>query len=511
MKILTGGQFRELDRYTIEHEPIASIELMERASRAIASELQSRWDTDTRFVIFAGPGGNGGDGLAVARLLTEAGYDVSAYLFNVTGKLNPDCETNRDRLAQVPSAQLTEVTAEFVFPELRASDVVVDALFGTGLNKPISGGFAHIVRRLNQSGATVVSIDIPSGLMTEDNAFNDTSTIVRADLTLTLQHLKLAFLFAENHKFVGEVKTLDIGLSEEGQEGMKCYLWMTEQNDVRQLLRVRSPFAHKGQLGHALLVAGSRGMAGAAVMAAQAALWSGLGKLTVHSPMANLNLLQMAVPEAVVELDPDEHIISSAVDASDFQVIGIGPGLGRNHYTASALHDYLRQQVGPMVVDADALNILAEHQEWLEELPADSILTPHPKELDRLVGYNTNSFDRMNKARQLAETHHVFVVLKGRYTQVCTPLGDVLFNPTGNAGMATAGSGDVLTGILTGLLAQGYLPSEAAVLGVWLHGAAGDAAAAELGQECMLATDIIRHLPDAFRRLREAASRSLRV
>lgn len=502
MKILTGGQFRELDRYTIEHEPIASIDLMERASCALAAELQSRWDTDTRFFIFAGPGGNGGDGLAVARLMAEAGYDVTAYLFNVTGKLNPDCEANLGRLRQVQSAQLYEVTAEFVFPELRAADVAVDALFGTGLNKPVSGGFAHIVRRMNQSGATVVSIDIPSGLMTEDNTFNDISTIVRADLTLTLQQPKLAFLFAENHKFIGEVKTLDIGLDEEGMQGLKSYLWVTEENDVRHLLRVRSPFAHKGQLGHALLVAGSRGMAGAAIMSAQAALRSGLGKLTVHSPMTNLNLLQAAVPEAVVELDPDEHIISSAIDASDFQVIGIGPGLGRSHYTATALHDYVRQQVGPMVIDADALNILAEHQEWLEELPTDSILTPHPKELDRLVGYNTNSFDRMNKARQLAVSHHVFVVLKGRYTQVCTPLGDVLFNPTGNAGMATAGSGDVLTGILTGLLAQGYLPSEAVVLGVWLHGAAGDAAADELGEECMLATDIIRHLPDAFRRVK---------
>ncbi len=503
MKILTGGQFRELDKYTIEHEPIASIDLMERASRAIAQELLRRWPVETPFIIFAGPGGNGGDGLAVARMLAEAGYGVTAYLFNVTGKLNADCATNRDRLQQTEGVQFVEVTAEFVFPELHSDVVVVDALFGTGLNKPISGGFAHIVRRLNQAACTVVSIDMPSGLMTEDNAYNDSTTIVRAQLTLTLQHLKLAFLYAENSKYTGEVKVLDIGLSQEWLSQQKGYLWLTEESEMRSLLRSRSRFAHKGEMGHALLVAGSRGMAGAAVMAAQATLRSGVGKLTVHSPFGNLFLLQNQVPEAIVEVDPDEDIITSPLDASVYQAIGIGPGLGKNRYTASALHGYISQQVGPMVVDADTLNILAENQEWLNELPPDSILTPHPKELDRLVGHHTNSFDRMNKARNLAVTLHLFVVLKGHYTQVCTPTGDVLFNPTGNPGMATAGSGDVLTGILTGLLAQGYLPSEAAVLGVWLHGAAGDAAAAELGEECMLATDIIRHLPDAFRRLRK--------
>lgn len=506
MKILTGGQFRELDSYTIEHEPIASIDLMERASRAIASELQNRWDSTTRFVVFAGPGGNGGDGLAVARLLAEAGYEVTAYLFNVNRRLNPDCQTNRDRLRLTQGAQLFEITEEFIFPTLRSDEVVVDALFGTGLNKPISGGFAHIVKRINQSACTIVSIDMPSGLMTEDNAFNDVSSVVRADVTLTLQLPKLAFLFAENHKYVGEVKVLDIGLSQQGLQQQRNYLWLTEEGDVRSMLRTRSPFAHKGDMGHALLVAGSRGMAGAAIMAAEAALRSGIGKLTIHSPLSNIDLLQAQVPQAIVEMDPDEDVVSSAIDADMYQAVGIGPGLGVSRHTAAAVHSYLQQQLGPMVIDADALNILSANPSWLDELPADSILTPHPKELDRLLGFHTNSFDRMNKARNLAITLHVFVVVKGRFTQVCTPTGDVYFNPTGNSGMATAGSGDVLTGILTGLLAQGYLPSEAAVLGVWLHGAAGDAAAAALGPECMLATDIIKHLPDAFRRLRASSS-----
>lgn len=508
MQILTGGQFRALDQYTIEHEPVESIDLMERASRAIVSELRSRWGVDRRFVIFSGPGGNGGDGLAVARLMAEAGYTVLAYLFNVNGRLNADCEINRDRLRQLANSSasqlvsLCEITTEFAFPELHPSDVIIDALFGTGLNKPVSGGFAHIVKRLNQSACTVVSIDTPSGLMTEDNTYNDTQCIVRADLTLTIQHLKLAFLFAENFKYTGEVQVLDIGLSSDWKSEEHGYLWLTEQSEVRQLLRTRSQFAHKGEMGHALLVAGSCGMGGAAVLAAQAALRSGLGKLTVHTPLANLFLMQSQIPEAVVELDPDEHVVSSAIDASVFQALGIGPGITTSRYAAAALQGYLSQQEGPMVIDADALNILSEHRDWLSLIPPDSILTPHPKELDRLVGYQTNCFERMNKARNLAVTHHVFVVLKGHYTQVCTPTGDVHFNPTGNPGMATAGSGDVLTGIITGLLAQGYLPSEAALLGVWLHGAAGDVAAEELGEECMLASDIIRFLPAAFKKLK---------
>lgn len=503
MKILTGGQFRELDRYTIENEPIASIELMERASRAVADEILRRWPDETqRIFVFAGPGGNGGDGLATARMLTEAGRMVTAYLFNVNGRLNPDCETNRDRLVQTEGATLIEITTELVFPDLRADDLVIDALFGTGLSKPISGGFALVTKRLNQSPCTIVSIDIPSGLMCEDNAYNDTSSVVRADATLSIQLPKLAFFFSESQRFVGDFTLLPIGLSEEGLNNLKSHLWLTEEAEVRHLLRRRPRFAHKGTMGHAFLVVGSRGMAGAAILSARAALRTGVGKLTLHLPYSMLDILQSSVPEAIVQMDIDADTISSAYDANDYQAIGIGPGIGRHHHTATAFHAYLQQQVGPMVIDADALNILATNQEWLRELPPDSILTPHPKELDRIVGHCSSSFERMNRARNLAITHKVFVVVKGHYSQICTPTGNVLFNPTGNPGMATAGSGDVLTGILTSLLAQGYLPCEAVQLGIYLHGLAGDLAAVELGEECLVASDIIRFLPAAFSHLR---------
>lgn len=502
MKVLTGGQFHELDLYTIEHEPIASIELMERASRAVADELLRSFSVDgRRVVVFAGPGGNGGDGLAVARMLAEAGCDVTAYLFNVRGHLSADCDCNRRRLMAVEGVDFVEVTSEFTFPELTADDIVVDALFGTGLGKPLSGGFAMVAKRLNQSRATIVSIDVPSGLMCEDNSYNDSQAIVQATATFSIQLPKLSFFFAENQRYVGEFRLLPIGLSQEGLMAMKTPFWLSEEGEMCGLLRTRPRYAHKGTMGHALLVAGSRGMAGAAILASRAALRSGLGKVTVHIPHDCLGILQVSVPEAIVQMDADSDVVSAAIDASNFRALGIGPGLGRSRYTAMALHSYLSNQSSPMVIDADAINLLAENPDWLELLPPDSILTPHPRELEGLIGHCANSFERMNRARHLATTHHVFVVVKGRFSQVCTPTGDVLFNPTGNPGMATAGAGDVLTGILTGLLAQGYLPAEAVQLGVYLHGLAGDLAAADLGEDSLIASDIINYLPQAFKKI----------
>lgn len=503
MKILTGGQFRELDLFTIEHEPVSSLQLMERASRAVADEILRRWpDKERRVFVFAGPGGNGGDGLAVARMLAEAGRIVTAYLFNVRGQLNPDCESNRDLLLQRDDVQLVEVTSELLFPELHPDDLVVDALFGTGLNKPLNGGFALVCKRLNQSQATIVSIDLPSGLMCEDNAYNDITCVVRASATLSIQLPKLSFFFSENQRYVGDFVLLPIGLSSEGIDTMKTHLWLTETEEIQSLLRRRPRFAHKGTMGHALLVAGSRGMAGAAILASRAALRGGVGKLTLHTPYACLDIIQSSVPEVVVQMDVDSDIVSSAFDATNYQSVGIGPGLGRSRYTGAALHEYLLQQTGPMVIDADALNLLADNKEWLSDIPPESILTPHPRELDRLAGNSQTSYERMNRARNLAITYGVFVVVKGHYSQICTPSGDVYFNPTGNPGMATAGSGDVLTGLLTSLLAQGYLPAEAVQLGVYLHGLAGDLAAADLGEESLIASDLINYLPSAFQCLR---------
>ena len=503
MKIFTSSQIKELDKYTIEHEPVKSIDLMERAARAVADAIMERWMSNVPVVVFAGPGNNGGDALAVARMLADDGYQVQTFLFNISGRLSADCAENRQRLTDRKGRPLfTEVTQEFDPPRLEEGMLVIDGLFGSGLNKPLAGGFASLVKYINASSAKVVSIDMPSGLMTEDNTYNVRANIVRADVTLTLGQLKLSFLFPENQQFLGEVEILDIGLSEEGISRMETQYTLTTEADVRPLLRPRNIFSHKGTMGHALLVAGSYGMAGAAVLAARACLRSGVGKVTVHTPRRNVAVLQTATPEAVLHLDREETIFSEAVGTDDYQALGIGPGLGTTEQTSIAMIAQLRRATCPVVADADALNILSARHAWLMQLPKGIILTPHPRELDRLEGQCVDSYERLTKALQLAEKLQGYVVLKGHHTAICMPDGHVAFNTTGNAGMATAGSGDVLTGIITALLARGYQQHEACLLAVYLHGLAGDLAAQELGEESLIASDIIDYLPKAFFRVR---------
>ena len=337
IKIFPTIQIKELDAYTIENEPIASIDLMERASQALAKVISERWGAETPFTVFAGPGNNGGDALAVSRLLAEQGYRVEVYLFNTKGTLSPDCETNKERLARVSGIDFHEITTQFVPPVLTAEHVVVDGLFGSGLNKPLSGGFAAVVKYINSSPATVVAIDVPSGLMGEDNTYNIQANIIRADLTLSLQLPKLAFLFAENEPFVGEWQLLDIGLSEEAITEKETDFALTEHEDMASVLKPRGKFAHKGSFGRALLIAGSQGMAGASVLAARACLRSGVGLLTVHIPFCNNFIVQTAVPEAMTEIDINDVRFSCATDTDDYQAVGIGPGLGRAEDTEATL------------------------------------------------------------------------------------------------------------------------------------------------------------------------------
>lgn len=507
MKIFLTSDIKQLDAYTIEHEPIASIDLMERAAQALTEAIMERWsDHTTPFTVFAGPGNNGGDALAVARLMAEQGYRPEVYLFNPQGHLSKDCQTNRDRLAEVEGVVFHEVATQFAPPALTAGHVVIDGLFGSGLNKPLTGGFAAVVKYTNASPAQVVSIDIPSGLMGEDNTYNIQAHIMRAHLTLSLQLPKLAFLFAENAPYVGEWKLLDIGLSHEAIEQADTDYALTEDNDMLPMLKPRGKFAHKGNFGRALLIAGSQGMAGASVLAAKACLRSGVGLLTVHVPFCNNSIVQTAVPEAMTELDYSETCFSEYTDTDDFQAVAIGPGLGRRPETEDAVLQQIASCQTPMVVDADALNILGEHREFLNRLPQGSILTPHPKELERLVGTCRNSYERLDKACQLARATGVHIVLKGAYSTVITPEGKCWFNQTGNPGMATGGSGDVLTGVLLALLAQGYDTTTAARLGVYIHGLAGDMCRKRQGMTGMTAGDLVQMLPAAWRMLEEATA-----
>lgn len=502
MKVLTNIQIKELDRYTIEHEPISSIDLMERAAQQITRVIVSRWDVHTSVKVFAGPGNNGGDALAVARMLAEMGYLVEAFLFNTGNKLSPDCALNRDRAMDIHGLLLHEITNQFTPPELTENDLVIDGLFGSGLNKPLNGGFASLVKYINSTPSDVVSIDIPSGLMCEDNEYNIRNHIVRATLTLTLQQPKVSFFFPEYQEFIGEYIILNIGLHPQGIEDANAIYYITEENELKKILRKRNLFAHKGTMGHGLLIAGSYGMAGASVLAAKAALRSGLGKVTVHTPIKNNDILQISVPEAILRHDNDDYRFTSPCNPDIYQAVAIGPGIGTSKETALALVEQIRRTQVPLVLDADALNILGDHKGWLQQLPQNSILTPHIKEMDRINGNCLESYERLNKARDLATRQHIYIILKGAWTAIIHPNGDIYFNPTGNPGMATAGSGDVLTGIILGLLSQGYPQADACRLGVYLHGLAGDLAAEKLGEESLCASDIIRYLPKAFKKLK---------
>ena len=512
MKILSASQLKVVDAYTIEHEPISSTNLMERASRAIADKIRSHWSIDTPVKIFAGPGNNGGDALAIARMLGETNYKVYVYLFNTSDSLSADCQINKQRLIDfqdvkqntmgVRNVELVEVTSQFTPPKLEEGDLVVDGLFGTGLSRPLNGGFASVVKYINSSPATVVSIDIPSGLMCEDNTYNVMNHIVKANYTFTLQYPKLAFFFAENEQYVGKWEVLDIGGKDPMTEETHTSYYFTEQSDLRPMLKLRSKFAHKGTVGHALLIAGKRGMAGAAILAARACMRSGAGKLTVRVPEHNVRIMQEAVPEAILNIDVDQNCFSQSFDTSEFDAMAIGPGIGTSSYTVQAFIEQVSMTKCPMVIDADALNILGSHRGWITQLPRRCILTPHKKELFGLISTTRNSYEELERTRELAARQQVYIVIKGAYSAIVTPEGNVYFNSSGNPGMATAGAGDVLTGVIVSLLAQGYVPEVAARLGVYLHGLAGDLAAEDLSYEGVISSDLVEYLPKAFKTLR---------
>lgn len=505
MKIFTALQIRELDKYTIEHEPIASIDLMERAAEKLTAAIIEEYGQKDKIVVFAGSGNNGGDALAVARMLLRRGYNVSTYLFNISGHISDDCAANKKRLIDDNAdAKFTEVTVNFDPPKLDNKTLIVDGLFGTGLKKPLTGGFAALVKYINNSQAAVISIDTPSGLMPEDNTYNIKDNIVKADVTLTLQQQKLSMMFAENSKYVGRLRVLDIGLSPEYIANTACLYSTIDGRAVATKMLRRNEFANKGDMGHALLVAGSYGMAGAAILAAKACMRGGAGKTTVLTARENRMALQTAVPEAVLKLDEDKEIITESVDTNAYSAMGIGPGLGTDEDTAIAMISQLQRTTCPTVVDADALNMLASHSAWMQQLPEGLILTPHPKELDRLMGAAAASdHDRLTNARELAERLEAFVLLKGHHTALCSPDGRVVFNTSGNAGMATAGSGDVLTGLLTALLARGYERYDACLTAMYLHGLAGDIAIQTTGEESLIASDIVDNLPKAFMQLQQ--------
>ena len=503
MKIFTTKEIKAIDARTVELEKISQIDLMERAATSVAYEIMSRWRPDRRFVVFAGPGNNGGDALAVARLLWAEGYTrIEVFFFNVpSSRLSDCCRINRDRLVAVNGIDYTEVVGgEFDPPALSYGDVVIDGLFGSGLMEPLKGGFTSLVQYINDSKAFVVSIDTPSGLLGEWN-LGDRRNIVRANLTFAFQFKRLSFFFAENAEFVGECKVLDIALNQEAMRSTRSNFYLVEDYEVKNVLRSRPLHCNKYNFGNMLLVAGSYGMYGAAVLAARAAMRSGVGLMTVHGACSGHDILQISVPEAKYESDHDDWITTDIALSHNYNAVALGPGIGTDEKTIDALEIFLKNSHKPCVLDADALNCIAKRPMLLDCITAKSVITPHAAEFDRIFGTHHSEEERLRRAIEMAKKYQLVIVLKSHYTMTVNTDGRVYINSNGNPGMATAGSGDVLTGIIGALLAQGYDSRTSAVLGVFIHGAAGDMASVTHGTYGMVAGDIVDNIGQVIRNL----------
>ncbi len=501
MEILSAEQIRAWDEYTMQHEPIASIDLMERAASSCFSWLEINGYTERSFSIYCGKGNNGGDGLALARMLSMLECYVTVHILEFGHLGTDDFQSNLARLHQTP-VEVRFVQGTEHFHPIPPDDILIDALLGSGLNRKLEGVTAQLVEHLNQSGNEIIAIDIPSGLFVSSSSKDSVS--IQATHTLSFQCYKPAFLMPENAAAVGEIHILNIGLHPGYLKTVTGESELLDAAIIHAIFKPRKSFANKGNFGHALLMAGSYGKIGAAVLGARACLRSGVGLLTCQVPGCGYQILQTTVPEAMILTDTDDKIHTAFPgDLSTYAVIGIGPGIGKEDRTVAFLEDILRRYQRPMVVDADALNILATHPTLLSLLPPYSLLTPHPKEFERLFGPSPNDFARLETAREQAKRLQCVILLKGHYTFIAMPGGKSYFNSTGNPGMAKGGSGDVLTGILTSLLSQSYSPGEAALLGVYLHGLAGDLAAAADAQESMLPSDLIDHLGAAFRHIQQ--------
>ncbi len=498
MKILDVSKIREADSFTIQNEPIASIDLMERAGYNCSKWIIKKLKKEQQVFIFVGPGNNGGDGLVIGRLLSKKAYQVHIVLVHFTETYSDDFKTNLKRIHKLKDIDFVDVKDAKDLPKIDSQSLIIDSIFGSGLSRAVEGLAAEAIKHINNSSAIVVAIDIPSGLFADTLSNSKEGEIIQADYSLSLELPKYSFMFPENEFFVGELIIIPIGLHSGFINTASEKALLIDRYEARTLLQTRTKFSHKGTYGHALLIAGSYGKMGAAVLAARSALRSGLGLLSTHVPKQGVNILQTAVPESMLSIDENEEYFSQLPDLKNYNTIGIGPGLGTNKQSQNSLKLLIQEFQGPMVLDADALNILSENRTWLSFMRPGNIFTPHPKEFERLAGKSDNSFERVQKQLDFAVKNQVYLVLKGAYTSIATPQGKLFFNASGNAGMATAGSGDVLTGIILGLLAQSYPPLEATLLGVYIHGLAGDKAATKKGMQALIAGDIVDYLGKAF-------------
>ena len=496
MKILSTSQIRELDQYTIKNEPIHSIDLMERASVHFCEWFTHQFTDIKKTVnIFCGNGNNGGDGLAVTRILHLKGYDVNIYLCNIGSNRSEDNQVNLDRLAQFENIPVSPINEGDDFTQISPDGIIIDAIFGSGLNRPVTEYWADFLDYLNQLDVIRIAIDIPSGLFADKDT---KTTTFHSNYTLTFELPKLSFFFLENQESIGNWIVKKIGLHPDKITSSATPYFYVDKNMIGTLLKSRPKFGHKGTFGHALLIVGSYGKMGAAILSSTACIRSGAGLLSVHIPKCGYEIMQISVPEAMASIDQHQYYLSEIPKLRNYKAIGIGCGLDKKKTSRAALKELLKKATQPLVLDADALNILSQQPDWYDLIPPNSILTPHPKEFERLFGKTEHHFDRIQLQINEAQKRGIIIVLKGAHTSIATPDGNCFFNSTGNPGMGTGGSGDVLTGIITGLLAQNYPAVEAAILGVYVHGLAGDLAAADLEHESLIARDLNDYLGKAF-------------
>jgi ADP-dependent NAD(P)H-hydrate dehydratase / NAD(P)H-hydrate epimerase len=505
VKLFTAEQIKRWDEATLKAQSISSTVLMERAATGCVQWIQEHLEGVNSIHVICGKGNNGGDGLAIARLLRDRKQPVHVYVMEKDKPGSRDFTINLERLKN-RDVHFLETADDL--PVLTEKDLIIDALFGIGLNKALSSLHVAVIEKMNTSKASRVAVDVPSGMYADatsvsnddTGATNGSNAIVKADVTLTFQQYKTAFLLQENEQYAGKVVVLDIGLDKQFYEAEPSKFFLVDESRIGRIFKPRKAFAHKGTYGYACLAVGSFGMMGAAVLAAKGCIRSGVGKLRCIVPQVGYSIMQLAVPEAMAKVS-GRKIVEHVDDPRQFAAVGVGSGLGSFASHLDMLQKLLKEYGKPMVLDADALNTMGEHKELFNIIPAHSILTPHPKEFERMFGAAENDFAKLKLCLERAKQLNVYIIYKGHHTFIATPEGEGYFNSTGNAGMATGGSGDILLGILTSLLAQGYDSKDAAVFGVYLHGLAGDIAAAEMSPEALMASDIIESLGAAFRKI----------
>lgn len=496
MKILSAAQTRQADAFTIANEPILSIDLMERAARKLYFWFKENLRHKPEIWIFCGKGNNGGDGLALSRMLLLTGWKVETFIVEHSENVSDDFKVNLERLKSLKS-KIRFISSVSDFPSPKNEIVVVDAMLGSGLNKPLRGLILDLVLNINALKNFKVGIDIPTGLFAETNSQNNLRNVLKCDFTLTFQAPKYSFLFPETGVYVGQFDVLDIGLHPKFLKKIKSENYFLTEKDIERIFKPKTKFDHKGTNGHAVLVGGSLGKIGAIGFSAKACLKAGAGLVTVQIPKSGISALQNFAPEIMSGFEKGENILEE-IKIEGNKTYGFGPGMGTDIKTQNALLAALKKLSVAVVIDADALNILSLTKAW-DLPPANSILTPHLGELARITGVKAFGIEALNLAKEFSKKYNLIVVLKGAHTAIALPTGETFFNSTGNAGMATAGSGDVLTGMITGFLTQGYSPVEAAKLGVFLHGLAGDFADEEMGLSGLTAIDILENIPNALR------------